>query len=186
MSRPKRIVVALALAWPAIAFALLPAPAGQPAAADAAQAQAAAAPTAAPLGDPNIARQIRDINERMMLLKAQLDEVSLQLQLDQKRAEKARMNGGTVAPGLNGSDQPPTVQSIEGIDRKLKAKLSFGNGLTQVVGKGETVNGWLISDITPSRVVLSHGKETLQLSFGAEPPPVGPQPPAGSNPAVRR
>lgn len=183
MSHPKRIIaLALAIAWPTLAQALTPAPVAP--APDGTPPTAAPAPSAS-LGNPAIAREIKDINEQMMLLRARLEQVTLELQLGQKVQEKARMSGA-IAPGLNGSEQPPTVQSIEGIDRKLKAKLSFGNGLTQVVAKGDQVNGWHISDITPSRVVLSHGKETIQLPFGAEPPPAAPQYPGGTNPPVRR
>jgi type IV pilus biogenesis protein PilP len=180
----KRSVVAaaVALAWSTGSFALTPAPA-VPAATPADVAAPTPASPAA-MGDPNIAKQIRDINERMMLLKTQLDEITLQIQLEQKRAERAKASGAT-APGINGAEQPPTVVSIEGIDKKLKAKLSFGNGLTKVVSKGDQVNGWLISDISPFAVVVSYGKETLSLSFGAEPPPTPPQLPPGASPAPR-
>jgi type IV pilus biogenesis protein PilP len=117
------------------------------------------------------AEELERISNSTALLTAQKKELDLKLQVAAAQAEVDRL-GGNAKSGAN-EDQSviPVVRGIEGIDGKLFATLSYGNGMQQTAKQGETIyGGWTISQISVNTVTLvGTGGKKIRLVFGNEP-----------------
>lgn len=120
------------------------------------------------------AERVRQINEEMAVLSAQLQKLEIEAKIANKGAEMQRVSGvGT--PGASGmaTDELPVVRAIDGMDGKLIATLAMRGGVVQTVREGEKFGAWICKGITVNAVTLSRGKESVQLPFGNTPPTAG-------------
>src|SRR6185369_17926514 len=117
------------------------------------------------------AERVRQINEDIAVLSAQLSKLELEAKIAGKEAEKSRSNGAG-APGFanQATDEMPVVRAIDGMDGKLVATLAMRGGVVQTVREGEKFGAWTTKTITVNSVTLARGKESIRVPFGNEPP----------------
>jgi len=121
------------------------------------------------------AEQIKQINENIAVLSAQVAELEQREKIaNKKEAIRKLESGGLPAAGAGSfmssyGDDVPTVRAIDGVDGKLKATLAMRNGGgVQTVSEGEKFGVWMVKRISVSTVALARGKETIKLNFGTE------------------
>lgn len=117
------------------------------------------------------AERVRQINEDIAVLSAQLQKLELEAKIAGKESEKQRSSGAAV-PGFanQATDEMPVVRAIDGMDGKLVATLAMRGGVVQTVREGEKFGAWTTKTITVNSVTLARGKETIRVPFGNEPP----------------
>lgn len=117
------------------------------------------------------AERVRQINEDIAVLSAQLQKLELEAKIAGKESEKQRSSGAGV-PGFANqpTDEMPVVRAIDGMDGKLVATLAMRGGVVQTVREGEKFGAWNTKTITVNSVTLARGKETIRVPFGNEPP----------------
>jgi len=118
------------------------------------------------------AERVRQINEDIAVLSAQLLKLELEAKIAGKEAEKQRSSGasGFANPV---TDEMPVVRAIDGMDGRLVATLAMRGGVVQTVREGEKFGVWTTKAITVNSVTLARGKETVRVPFGNEPPGAG-------------
>lgn len=117
------------------------------------------------------ADRVRQINEDIAVLSAQLQKLELEAKIAGKEAEKSRSNGAGAPSFANqATDEMPVVRAIDGMDGKLVATLAMRGGVVQPVREGEKFGAWTTKTITVNSVTLARGKETIRVPFGNEPP----------------
>jgi len=118
------------------------------------------------------AERVRQINEDIAVLSAQLQKLELEAKIAGKEAEKQRSEGTGTKAGFLGQplDEMPVVRAIDGMDGKLVATLAMRGGMVQTVRQGEKFGAWTTNAITVNAVTLARGKEIVRLPFGNEPP----------------
>jgi TolA-binding protein len=109
------------------------------------------------------AEEIANINERIGVLSARLQELEVQAKIASKQEEinKARFSGMDTT-------SLPTVTGISGVDGVLKATLMEQNGRTQSAKIGDMVGAWKITDIQMDSVTVKQGKKSVKLSFSGQ------------------
>lgn len=117
------------------------------------------------------AERVRQMNEEIAILDAQLKKLELEAKIAGKEMEKQR-SSGTAAPSFANqtTEEMPVVRAIDGMDGKLVATLGMRGGVTQTVREGEKFGAWTIKTITVSSVTLAKGKEIARVPFGNDPP----------------
>lgn len=117
------------------------------------------------------AERVRQINEELAVLSAQLQKLELEAKIASKEAEKQRFGAAGVPSFTNqATDEMPVVRAIDGMDGKLVATLAMRGGVVQTVREGEKFGAWTTKAITVNAVTLARGKETVRVPFGNEPP----------------
>ena len=83
------------------------------------------------------AERVRQINEDIAVLSAQLQKLELEAKIAGKESEKQRSSGAGV-PGFanQATDEMPVVRAIDGMDGKLVATLAMRGGVVQTVREG--------------------------------------------------
>ncbi|HNY39138.1 MAG TPA: type IV pilus biogenesis protein PilP [Bryobacteraceae bacterium] len=141
------------------------------------------------LGAPGVwadtpAERVKQINEEIAVLSAQLQKLELEAKIANKEAEKQRVSGVSAPGGIGqATDELPVVRAIDGMDGKLVATLAMRGGMVQTVREGEKFGAWTTKTITVNAVTLARGKESVRVPFGNEPPaPSGSNSPTGPGP----
>lgn len=105
---------------------------------------------------------IAELNEQIAIMAVRIRLLEADLQMAQKRAELAKLNG-TADVGKSGL---PSLRAIESVNGSMYATLSYANGGTVTVEKGEPLSdGWVVAEIQPRGVTLARGKEREQLTL---------------------
>ena len=114
------------------------------------------------------AEDIANINERVLLLSAQLSELELKAKIASKQAEVDRAGapvGGHAALPL------PVVRAIDSYRKRWVATLAFPGGQSTVASVGDILpNGYRVQSIAVNEVLIVRGKTSERLTFGIEPP----------------
>lgn len=117
------------------------------------------------------AERVRQMNEEIAILDAQLKKLELEAKIAGKEVEKQRSSAApSPAFGNQATEEMPVVRAIDGMDGKLVATLGMRGGMTQTVREGEKFGAWTIKAITVSSVTLARGKEIARVPFGNDPP----------------
>lgn len=115
---------------------------------------------------PSVAERVRQINEEIAVLNAQLQKLEVESKIQQ---QESVLQQRTPIGLLNQQDEMPSVRAIEGINGNLTATLAMRGGMTQTIKEGEKFGTWTAKKITGSSVTLSRGKEVVRVPFGNEP-----------------
>lgn len=116
------------------------------------------------------AAKLEKLNEEIAVLTAQKQKLNLEAEVNAKQLELGRSRNSSSLDSEQGA--VPVVRSIEGIDGKLYATLSFGNGMQQTVKQGEKIHGgWIVTQIDVKSVLLTKGSDRVRLAFGKDPSP---------------
>lgn len=116
--------------------------------------------------DSGAAERIRQINEEIAVLSAQLQKLEVESKIIEKTEKNRQLSSGPIKEIRTESREVPTVKTIDGVDGKLRARLSFRDG-TQIVSVGDSFGHWQVKEISVNSVVLldKDGKRT-RLLFG--------------------
>ena len=116
--------------------------------------------------DSGAAERIRQINEEIAVLSAQLQKLEVESKIIEKTEKNRQLSSGPIKEVRSESREVPTVKTIDGVDGKLRARLSFRDG-TQIVSVGDSFGQWQVKEISVNSVVLQDrdGKRT-RLLFG--------------------
>lgn len=125
--------------------------------------------------DQSAAEQIKQINENIAVLSAQVAELEQRAKIASKKEEIRKLESGGMPASVGGGamsssgDEVPTVRAIDGVDGKLKATLVMRNGGgVQTLSEGEKFGVWTVHKINVSTVALARGKEIIRLNFGTD------------------
>lgn len=117
---------------------------------------------AALAGDGGSADTIAKLNEEIAIMAARIRLLEAELQMAQKRAELAKLNGVTDA----NKDVRPSLRSIEGVNGTMYATFAYTDGGMVTVEKGEKLpGGWVVESIQLRGVTIIKGKEREQLNL---------------------
>lgn len=120
------------------------------------------------------AEEIKDLNEKNLVLQARLKNAELELQISKKEADTA--SSKRPPPSMDVRVDPessaplPVVRSIEGYAGKMKAVLAFSGNESIVATEGSSVpGGWTVTKISENSVLLKRKNKTTELRFGYAP-----------------
>ena len=107
--------------------------------------------------------RIISANERMAVLRAQQQELEVEAQIAAKQTEIQRIKGVDRFE-VKTARPMPIVRSIEGIDNKKMATISYPSGEEETVRIGDTLkSGWKVVGIDLRTVSLVRKRERVRL-----------------------
>ena len=107
--------------------------------------------------------RIISANERMAVLRAQQQELEVEAQIAAKQSEIRKFRGVDRFE-VKGQRSMPVVKSVEGIDSRRMATISYPTGEEETVRIGDTLkSGWKVVGIDLRTVSLVRKREKVRL-----------------------